>query len=154
MPKVHLFHAAFSLSNPFERQYCIEQIKEIVPNESSLPWEEYLSRLATSYFCISPKGLGIDCLRTWESLVVGTIPVVTRSLITDQHPDYPMVVLADWAQFQSVDFSPALYWSIWNDWDSEELSLDSYLSRVQAILHATEMNDVLPTRLTRQWRPR
>jgi hypothetical protein len=157
--KAHLFHAVFSLiSNPFERQYCLEQIRQSVSTAASLqsliPWEDYLQRLAASYFCISPKGMGIDCVRTWESLVVGTIPVVTRSLVTDEHRDYPMVVLDDWAQFRSVDFSPAMYREIWNAWDSEELSVDRYLERVQAIIHATEKDGLLQTRTTRQWRPR
>ena len=156
--KTHLFHAAFSLiSNPFERQYCLEQIRVKAPTEaslkSSIPWEEYLRRLAASYFCISPKGAGIDCVRTWESLIVGTIPVVTRSEVTDHHRDYPMVVLDDWAQFCSVDFSPTMYREIWSEWDSEELTLDSYFERVQAIIYATEKNDGLPTLTTRQWRP-
>ena len=157
--KTQLFHAAFSLiSNPFERHYCLEQIRESVSMEaklqSTIPWEEYLSRVAASYFCISPKGAGIDSVRTWESLVVGTIPVVTRSVMTDEHRDYPMVVLDDWAQFRSVDFSPAMYREIWNGWDSEELSVGRYFERVQAIIHGAEKDDALPTRTTRQWRPR
>ena len=39
----------------------------------------------TSY--ISPNGNGIDCVRTWESLYVGTVPLVPRSPVTEHHPD-------------------------------------------------------------------
>ena len=42
------------------------------------PFEEYLVELSNYKFCISPPGRGIDAHRTWEALMVGTIPIVLR----------------------------------------------------------------------------
>jgi hypothetical protein len=44
----------------------------------SKPIEEYLAELSKYKFCISPPGRGIDAHRTWEALMVGTIPIVLR----------------------------------------------------------------------------
>jgi hypothetical protein len=133
LPKRHLFHCQFEISrNPFERSYCLEQTG--IPLGPALPWPDYLEELASSYFCISPNGIGIDYVRTWEALLVGTVPVVRRSLVTEHHPDYPMIVLDDWSEFRSIEFSPELYERVWNDWDPDELLLDRYLARVKRIL--------------------
>ena len=69
--------------------------------------------------------------RTWEALSVRTVPVVTRSLVTEHHPDLPLVVLDSWADFGSIDFSAELYAETWSDWDCAELRLDRYLARVE-----------------------
>jgi hypothetical protein len=133
LPKRQLFHCQFEVSrNPFERGYCLEQTG--VPLGPARPWPEYLEELASSYFCISPNGIGIDCVRTWEALLVGTVPVVRRSLVTEHHPDYPMIVLDDWSEFRSIEFSLELYERTWNHWDPDELLLDRYLARVERIL--------------------
>ncbi len=46
--------------------------------KTALPFEDYLKVLASSVFTLSPRGWGPDCYRTWEALLVGTIPIVKR----------------------------------------------------------------------------
>jgi len=131
--KSQLFEASFDVgTNPSERNYCIEQTGiEPLPKTSM---ELYFERLAASYFCLSPRGNGIDCYRTWQALHVRTIPIVTRSLLTDHHPDLPMIVLDDWSEFHSVEFSPELYERTWGGWDPAEISLPRYLERIRATI--------------------
>jgi len=137
LAKRQLFHCQFRVDhNPFERAYCLEQTG--LPLGRELPWPEYLEELASSYFCISPNGIGIDCARTWEALLVRTIPVVRRSLVTEHHSDYPIIALDDWAQFRSIDFSPELYERTWKAWDPDELLLDRYLQRIERTLESIE----------------
>ncbi len=40
-------------------------------------------------------GYGEDCFRTWESVLLGAIPVVRRSLIRSIFRDAPVLVLDD-----------------------------------------------------------
>lgn len=124
-----LFNVSFDLStNSEERHHCLEQTG--LERGPKKPFPEYLDDLRSSYFCISPRGNGIDTHRTWEALYLGTIPVVTRSVLTEQHPDLPMVVLDDWSQFGSIDFSPELYEELIAGWEPAVLALDRYLERV------------------------
>jgi hypothetical protein len=132
-PKTQLFEGSFEVgTNPMERRYCIEQIG--IEPAAKLPWAEYFERLGSAYFCISPNGNGIDCYRTWQALYLRTIPVVTRSILTEQHPELPLIVLDDWSEFRSIEFSPELYEQTWRAWDPAEISLDRYVARVSATL--------------------
>jgi hypothetical protein len=129
-PKSRLFDVSFDPeTNPTEREHCLAQTGlELSPRVS---YDEYLRRLREAYFCISPSGNGIDCHHTWEALYLRTIPVVTRSLLTDQHPELPMIVLNDWSDFTKVGFAAELYERVWGDWDPQDIRLDRYLERVE-----------------------
>ena len=133
-PKSRLFDTSFTVAtNPGVRGYCVEQTGLAVT--PPVAFEEYLRGISTSYFCVSPRGNGLDCHRTWEALYLRTVPIVTRSILTDRHPDLPMIVLDDWAEFGSIEFTPALYERAWGDWSPDALSLDAYLAR---LMHGLE----------------
>ena len=42
------------------------------------PFLDYLEEMASTKFTPSPRGWGPDCYRTWEALLVGSIPIVKR----------------------------------------------------------------------------
>jgi hypothetical protein len=133
LPKSALFDVSFNTAtNPAVREYCVEQTG--LRPAPLRPFDVYLEGVASSYFCISPEGNGIDCQRTWEALYLRTIPVVTRNLVSEHHADLPMLVLDDWSQFRDVDFSPQLYDEIWQDWDPIQIRLDAYFTRIEAAI--------------------
>jgi hypothetical protein len=127
--KRELFDVSFSLdTNPEERRYCLEQTGlELAPR---LPHREYVQRLAAAHFCVSPSGNGIDTHRTWEALYLHTVPVVLRGALADEWSDLPLVVLDDWAEFRTIDFSPELYDRLMQDWDPASLSMDAVIARL------------------------
>jgi hypothetical protein len=129
LEKTHLFDASYDISTfPIVREYCRQQTGvEPTPRRD---FEQYLHELASSYFCIAPRGNGIDTHRVWEALYLRTVPVVTRSVLSDQHADLPMIVLDDWAGFREIDFSPKLYERTWGGWNPSEINLDRYLDCV------------------------
>jgi len=58
-----------------------------------------LWREKTRYaFVISPHGNGLDCHRTWESLVLGNIPIVKRSSLDPLYEGLPVVIIDDWRE--------------------------------------------------------
>ena len=96
-PKTQLFEASFDVgTNVRERTYCIEQTG--IEPSAKRPLVEFFEQLASSYFCLSPHGNGIDCYRTWQALYLRTVPIVTRSALTEQHPELPLIVLDDWSE--------------------------------------------------------
>jgi len=135
VPKSRLFDASYDISTfPPAREYCRQQTGiEPTPRRD---FEEYLRGLASSYFCIAPRGNGIDTHRIWEALYLKTVPVVTRSLLTEQHAELPMIVLDDWSGFSSIDFSTELYERTMGDWRPDALQLDRYMERVEGTLAA------------------
>ena len=133
LEKTVLFDASYDISTaPRVREHCRDQTG--IEPSTGRDFEEYLHSLASSYFCIAPRGNGIDTHRVWEALYLRTIPIVTRSVVSDQHAGVPMIVLDDWAAFRRVEFSPDLYERIWNGWSATEIDLDPYLKRVEQAL--------------------
>jgi hypothetical protein len=144
--KTNMVYANFSVNtskNSMERQKCLEQTGITLIADVNGGWngyeggykvpdtfEGYLRSLSKSYFCISPKGNGIDCHRTWESLYVKTIPIVTRSMVVEEHKYMPIIILDDWSEFKNISFSKELYDKTWNGFNIEELYLHNYMKRI------------------------
>ncbi len=58
-----------------------------------------LWREKTRYaFIVSPHGNGLDCHRTWESLVLGNIVIVKRSSLDPLYDGLPVVIVDDWRE--------------------------------------------------------
>jgi hypothetical protein len=49
-------------------------------------------------FVVSPEGVGLDCHRTWEAILLGCIPIVKRNALSSLFSDLPVIVVDDWAQ--------------------------------------------------------
>ena len=60
--------------------------------------EAYFEELIASMFAWSPPGAGIDAHRTWEALLVRTIPVVLRTTLAPLYADHnlPVAVVDDY----------------------------------------------------------
>jgi hypothetical protein len=58
----------------------------------------YLNNIARSLFVISPPGNGIDCCRHWESLYLGSIPIIKKSHAMSFFTDLPILMVDDWNQ--------------------------------------------------------
>lgn len=77
----------------FDRAVYDEQIKGLKPDEQLLQVEaqhtnEYLSAIKNSWFTLCPTGSGPNSIRIFESLCVGSIPIIlTRDLRLPGPPD-------------------------------------------------------------------
>jgi hypothetical protein len=58
--------------------------------------DDYLQDLSQSKFVISPRGNGLDCHRTWEALLMGSIPIVRSSSLDTLFSDLPVLIVKDW----------------------------------------------------------
>lgn len=65
-------------------------------HSKSKPWPEYLIDLVKSKFVLSPHGNGLDCYRTWETLLLGGIPIVKTSTLDSLYEDLPVLIVKDW----------------------------------------------------------
>jgi hypothetical protein len=65
----------------------------------------YLTTLQESAFVASPVGNGEDCIRTWEALYLGTIPIVTRSPLTTQFAalGLPLLLIDTWEDLKDFN---------------------------------------------------
>ena len=121
--KTNMVDVSFDIyTNQSVRQYCLDQIQ--LPMRDRAPFKEHLELLASSFFCISPDGNGVDCHRHWEALYLKTIPIVTKSFLVDSLKDkgLPFLIIENWSDFKSLDLSPDLYYNVWKNFDPDRVN--------------------------------
>lgn len=66
--------------------------------------QQYIEKLREYQFVASPPGNGEDCIRTWEAMYVGTIPIVLKSTLTDHfsHAKLPMWVVDSYNELENM----------------------------------------------------
>lgn len=73
-------------TNPSVRVPVLEILKKNSLAQSLNNWpnpKQYLDSVQSYKFIASPRGNGEDCIRTWEAMLVDTIPIVARSISTE-----------------------------------------------------------------------
>lgn len=62
-------------------------------------YEHFLVRLKSHKFVFCPDGNGMDTHRTWETLYVGSYPIVERHYFTEEFAkELPIVIVDDWSE--------------------------------------------------------
>jgi hypothetical protein len=59
-------------------------------------------RHADFAFVLSPRGVGLDCHRTWEALILSSIPIVKASTLDPLYREYPVVIVKSWDEITPV----------------------------------------------------
>ena len=93
--KTNLCYSNFDLSTNVLRR---PQILEIIKTKSfinietqKLNFKDYLTKLKSYKYVISPPGNSIDCHRIWECLYLGVIPIVERHSALEFFYDLPIL---------------------------------------------------------------
>jgi hypothetical protein len=74
------------------RYWCTQKGFEV---SGSCGYEDYLKELKEYKFCVSPPGRGIDTHRAFESLMVGTIPILITSPLDSMYDDLPVLIISN-----------------------------------------------------------
>lgn len=98
----------FSVStNPAVRgpiQTLLQKISTCDEITERLNSKQYIEKLREYQFVASPPGNGEDCIRTWEAMYVGTIPIVLKSTMVDFFSDtkFPMWVVDNYTELENM----------------------------------------------------
>ncbi len=104
--------------------------------EKSVPRDTLWKMKGQCAFDISPPGNGIDCHRTWESLLLGCIVIVKDSFLNPLLKDLPVVVIQSWDEITPenlamwrIKYADALT----NSKYREKLTIDFWLNKMRTI---------------------
>jgi hypothetical protein len=62
-------------------------------------FDNFIYKLRTHKFVLSPDGNSLEAHRTWEALYIGTIPVVKRHVFTEElSKELPILVIDKWGE--------------------------------------------------------
>ena len=133
-PKTMLLYNNFSLvTYPTERGKVYELFKDksYCVTTSRKPYLEYLKDLAETKFVLCPRGNGLDCHRIWESLYMGSIPIVKSSASDSLFEELPVLVVQDWNEL-TEEFLEAKYREMsMQTYALERLGLDYWLKLIR-----------------------
>ena len=133
--KKGLVYANFSVMTHPERSILLEQMKskDFCYCAKKCSHDKYLSQMASSKFTLSPRGLGIDCYRTWEALLVGSIPIVKSSRLDSFYADLPVLIVDDWSCI-TREFLEEKYLEITSrKWSREKLFISYWAHLIESV---------------------
>jgi hypothetical protein len=58
-------------------------------------------KISESAFVLSPFGMGMDCHRTWEALILGAIPILCDCPFTQMFDDLPVLIVKKWSDINT-----------------------------------------------------
>lgn len=97
--KKNLLYMNFNFNNLAERYQIYNMFNNkhfCFKSDSNKQFDDYLKEMAQSKFVLSPRGGGLDCYRTWEALLVGSIPIVKHSNLDCLYKDLPILIIDSW----------------------------------------------------------
>jgi hypothetical protein len=131
--KNNLIFCGFDVNtNKNERLNCLSSINKYgIKNSNKLEFNDYIKELKNSYFSISPNGNGVDCHKTWESLYLKTIPIVTESINTISYSDLPIYIIESWDKFNLNDINISLYNKLIEKFDYSKIDIEYYYNKIK-----------------------
>jgi hypothetical protein len=126
--KVDLVYAHFTERD--NRVDCYDNVKrQGIPIVKSMEYKDYLRKLKTYKYCVSPEGNGIDCYRTWEALYMKTIPICKRSILVEEFAKtFPIYIVDDWKDLNVKDLEKQYDTFNWDNW--YQLDFETYCRKV------------------------
>lgn len=96
-------------------------------------FSQYIKETAQHKFIISPPGLGPDCYRIYESLLVGTIPVVQHSYMDYMYEGLPVLFIDTWDEV-TQEFLEQKYKEITaRKYDPKRLYMEYWLEQINQV---------------------
>lgn len=103
-----------SISHP-RRTYMHHTLKnhpliDFLPSKLHHP--EILEHYASYRFVVSPRGNGLDCHRTWEIMLLGSIPIVESSSLDEMFIKHhlPVIIVSDFKELNGIDSNQLDSW--------------------------------------------
>jgi len=143
LEKNYLFGISyFSNSGGFREQFIDflndhEDMKKFCTQK--VPKEEFYEMLSKFYYNVCPMGNGFDTHRFWETLMVGTIPIVKSHDFYDnllfQYPKLPIIQVKSWEQLPMLieSLSQERYNDLWNSADVSTGLYDYWIDKIKII---------------------
>lgn len=96
--KKHLAYLNFSIHSDPSRQCLIDNYSkaDYITYIQKTQYPEFIKNMHHSHFTFAPRGNGWDTHRAWESLYLGSIPIVHTSASDKLFDDLPVLIVDSW----------------------------------------------------------
>ena len=117
-----------------DRQECYDKIEKEACFFENLPrGRKYmLQRQAEFFMTVSPRGFSYECHRTYETLVLGGIPIVKRNpFVSDLYNDLPIIQIDDWSEVKAHNAQMFINTMLAQDYDFNPLFLQYWVAKIK-----------------------
>lgn len=135
-----IFYAFSEDTNP-NRLIALNHLsnsKVSIKPEKKLSRDEYYSEVSKNMFNASPEGNGVDCNRTWETLYLGSIPVLEKSINSEYWKSIglPVLIIDSWKDIKLFDniYLNNIYNGLKNS-NNSPLCVDYWIREIQSKRH-------------------
>jgi hypothetical protein len=112
----NLIYLNFNINTyPLERQICYDLFydKPYVTigniNNTLEGRKLFLQEIRNHKFVLCPRGNGIDTHRLWETLYMGSIPIVKKCIAMNDFNDLPILFINDWSEVNNTEYLEIKY---------------------------------------------
>jgi hypothetical protein len=84
-------------------------------------------------FIVSPHGNGLDCHRTYESMLLGCIPIVKSSSLDNLYKDLPILILNNWSELNIELLNNFINNYGYNNCNYEKLKLNYWIKYIKLL---------------------
>lgn len=101
--------------------------------DHQIPHKDFIQDVYASKFVVSPPGNGLDCLRTWEALYLGSIPI-----IKDVEAYSPLIDGLPVLRFNNLTLINKFFldcaWdeALEKEWDMSKLTMNYWKARIES----------------------
>jgi hypothetical protein len=136
--KKNLAYLNFNISNyPVEREFIFKKfsnerwVKVGVIENSIDGRRKFLIDIRSSKFVFCPRGNGIDTHRLWETLYMGSIPIVKYERSHHLFTDLPILFIKDWNEVTEEFLNIKYEEIIKKDWNMYKLKISHWLKFIK-----------------------
>ena len=91
-----------------ERTDCYNKASKmnfVTVDHHKLSYQEYLTKIKNHKFVMSPRGNGLDCHRTWETLAMKRVPILKREGSYERlYKNIPVLFVDQWEDLYKINF--------------------------------------------------
>lgn len=91
----------------------------------------FLQDIRNHIFVLCPRGNGIDTHRLWETLYMGSIPIVKRDIAHAGWTDLPILFIDDWAEVTQERLLAEKARIEATSWNMEKLKVRYWINRIR-----------------------
>lgn len=134
----NLVYMNFSIkTNPCWRKAVYDSLKEkpfvtTRMGENGSYFEQYIDNVYNHKYVVCPRGNGLDTHRFWETLYMGSVPIVVRNINNWFYNDLPVLYVNDWSEITGdllID-----KWCEFKDmdWNREKLTFKYWENKIKS----------------------
>jgi hypothetical protein len=93
-------------------------------------FDDYLDNLYNHTFMISPAGNGLDTVRTWECLYMGTYPIEKRNINNQFYTDLPICFVDNWEEITEEFLDNWLVENANKEWNMDKIYFEYWKNKI------------------------